>query len=342
MISEILWSLNPINWDISSMTETFQSELILLLLLVFLVMLIDLADIKINFITPNLCASIVVSGFLIIRYIGSGFFSFLIPILYILFILVREKAEHFEKKMYELPTMSRRERKNAKKDEQIPIVVHIVLLFLNSCLVILTVLPFNYLLLALEQFENSPNLIFTYVGVAIMIYAIVTLIRCMTQINHQNKLDDESDKKAGYINTGIFKHTQSPVQYYQLVFFFGAVVSAIAFYFGVIQWFLVILGYLITRRILLNRAAALEEQRKIVLEGDTPYKRYSNKTAIFNPFYPKNSLLKNKEPAKPKPKVTPDTEGTQSSEKNNSEKKKRPEKKERPKKERPKKEKKSE
>ncbi len=340
MLSEIIWSINPINWNVSSVSEAFQPELILLLFLVFTVMLIDLANIKFSFITPYFASSIVVAAFFIIRYNGSGILAYILPLIYIAFTLVKDRAVFLENKMYELPSKSRRERRKLENDDQPPIVVRIVMLFIYSCWVVLTVLPFNYLLLALEQFESYPNLIITYLGIVLMIYAIISLVGCMTQISKQNEADEEADNKAGYISTGKFKNTQSPVQFYQMFFFFSVVVCGIVFYFGIIQWFMVLLGYLITRKIMLNKAESLEEHRRSLLEGDTAYKRYNFKTAIFNPFFPKTTLLKSKAQQKPISKTTSADESSEEEKEEKDGKKKRPEKKERPKKERPKKEKK--
>ncbi len=336
MLSEILWAINPINWDFNSIGDAIQPELWLLLLLVFAAMLIELANIKVPILTANFAAAVVISLFFIIRYNGSGFTAFILPTIYLIYIVVKDRAVHLEAEMYSSPQSKRSSRRDKKSAEQTPIVVRVVMIFLSACWVTISILPFNYLLLALEQFETQPILIAVYIGLAIMIFSIISLLGCMADYGKQNKADEEDDKKKGFISTGKFKSTQSPVQFYQIVFFFGVLVSGAVFYLGILQWFMVLLGFLITRKIMLSKAAELEQHRRIYLTENSEYKKYNLTTAIFNPIFPKTSLLK--ELPHPSKKEVDSTDEKVSD--TGKPDKKRPDKKERPKRERPKKEKK--
>ncbi len=338
MLSELLFAINPLNWDVNSLGIVFQPILFLIFVLVFAVLLLDITKLNMKLVTPNHGAALIISAFFLIRYFDSGLVTVVIAIIYFIFIAVKEGAQSTEKQMYTLSDKPRRRSRNTDDDDGTPIVVKIILIFFKACWYILSILPFNYLLLALEQFETPPNLILTYIGIIIMLFAVISLIGCRSDYKKQNDIDSEERSKKGYITTGKFKSTQSPVQFYEMLFFFGAVICGAMFYFGVWQWFFVLLSYLITRKMLLIRAGELEQFRKAILDNNTEYKKYSIRTSIFNPIFPKFTLLKPEKEVK-QSKQTKE-EPAQEGDEQEKGKKKRPDKKERPKKERPKKEKK--
>ncbi len=339
MLTELLFAINPLNWDASAIGAGLQPMLLLMFFLVFAVLLIDIANFNKNIITPNHGAAVIIALFLAIRYIGVGIMALVIPLIYLIFIAVRERAHFAEKQMYTLSEKPSRRPRNASKSDGTPVVVTVVKIFFKACWFILSILPFYYMLQALEQFETPPNMIISYIGIAIMLFAVVSLARCISDYSMQNKNDEEEKKKKGYITTGKFKATQSPVQFYEMLFFFGALITGAMFYFGVVQWFMVLLSYLVTRKIMLIKAAQLEQFRKTMLDNDTDYKKYAIRTSIFNPIFPKFTLLKPQKEIKANKAASEQSSTPTQTEENPDGKKKRP-KKERPKKERPKKEKK--
>ncbi len=344
MLNELLYYINPLNWDYNvlfkNLTEAFAPELLLLLLLVFAVSLLRVGDYNKDSIVVHIASASIISLFLMIRFFGAdNIFVFILPLIYIGFIIVRQIVRHLEFDMYDLKSETK--MRNLDKENP-PIPVQVIMIFLHSIGRVLYMLPLFYIMLAFEQFETAPTMIMVFLGCVIMVYSILRLISCANLVKEHVQKDREAEIRAGYITTKHFKRTQSPVQYYELLFQVGIVFSGLTFYIGVGQWFVVLVGYIMTLRLLKKQAADHENTRRLLLKQNGDYKKYSRTTPIFYPFWPKYSLLKPESTAVITKQVIPGSkEDTPAAEEEGEQKgkKKRPPKGERPAKaERPKKE----
>ncbi len=343
MFNEILYYINPLNWDINgifvSLSSALAPELLLLFILVFATFLTRVIDFKGRSLLPYLLSSGVVALFFILRFIGVGnIFVFVMPVIYFIFIAVRQMVRGLEYKMYDFKSETKMHNVDSAPP---PIVAQIVIIFFDSLGITLSVLPLFYIFQAFEQFETMPNLITILIGCFFMIYATLSLLACSRQVKERVDKDKEEEKRRGYISDGRFKRSQSPVQYYELIFWTGVFLSGLIFYIGIGQWFFALIGYLMIGQIMKKQAADHEKTRRAFLKQNKDYDKYHRTTPIIYPFWPAHTLLKETDTAvitktvSAHDKGKPDTEGEQGEGDTDDKKgkKKRPPKSERPKKE---------
>ncbi len=342
MINEFLYYINPLNWDLngifSSLSTALAPELLLLFILIFAASLTRLIDFKGHSLLPFLCSSGITTLFLIIRFIGVGnIFVFILPAIYFVFILVRQTVRGLEYKMYDFKSLTKMHNVASAPP---PIVAQIIIVFFESLGVLLTILPYFYIFQAFEQFETMPNIITLLIGCFFMVYSILSLLACARQIKQRVEKDEEEEKRRGYISDGRFKRSQSPVQYYELIFWTGLFLSGIIFYIGFGQWFFTLIGYLMIGQIMKKQAADHENTRRTFLKQNKDYDKYHRTTSIIYPFWPAHTLLKETDTAVITKTVSPSDKSATAAEEGEGEdagdkkgKKKRPPKSERPKKE---------
>ncbi len=173
-----------------------------------------------------------------------------------------------------------------------PTFLYIAKIVSTSFFFLLRSVPMIYAVNALTQFDTAPPVSWTViVGAVIMIYATYSLFTSTLSLKKQEELSFTA-AHGRYMTHGTFKRTQSPLFYFQWLFWLGLVIGCSSYIIGIPQWFVVFCGFLLSSRQLLQAAGMEERIRYHRYFANTGYKQYRHATPVFFPFLPYYSISK--------------------------------------------------
>ena len=123
-----------------------------------------------------------------------------------------------------------------------------------------------------------------------MIIGAVGLIIETTADLQKNKAKKQNP--ARFVDTGLYKIVRCPNYFGEMLFWTGAFVGGITAYSGVLQWVIVLLGYLGIIYVMFGGARRLEMRQNRTYGEDSEYQNYVKTTPIMIPFVPLYSVEK--------------------------------------------------
>ena len=132
-------------------------------------------------------------------------------------------------------------------------------------------------------------------GSQIMLTIGMIISACGLIIETAADLQKNKAKKqnpARFVDTGLYKIVRCPNYFGEMLFWMGAFVGGITAYSGVLQWVIVLLGYLGIIYVMFGGARRLEMRQNRTYGEDPEYQNYVRTTPIMIPLVPLYSVEK--------------------------------------------------
>ena len=133
------------------------------------------------------------------------------------------------------------------------------------------------------------NDVFAGIGIVLMAGGILLEMVADYQKSAAKKIDSHM-----FVSTGVYKWVRCPNYFGELLLWTGAFVSGLNILNGVLQWVLVVLGYIGIIYVMFSGARRLELRQDKNYGEMEAYREYVQKTPIIVPFLPIYSVKKHK------------------------------------------------
>ena len=117
---------------------------------------------------------------------------------------------------------------------------------------------------------------------------------CMETLADLQKNAAKKVNPHRFVDTGLYRIVRCPNYFGELLFWTGTFVGGIPIYHGVLEWIVVLLGYLGIIYVMFSGARRLEIRQNRVYGDDPEYQRYVSTTPIMIPLIPIYSVEKHK------------------------------------------------
>ena len=131
--------------------------------------------------------------------------------------------------------------------------------------------------------------LWTYVGAAIMIFGILLESVADIQKNAAKKINPRR-----FVDTGLYRLVRCPNYLGEMIFWTGVLISGIGAISGLVQWIVVLIGYVGIIFVMFSGARRLEIRQNKNYGNDPEYQHYVKTVPIMVPFIPLYSVAKHK------------------------------------------------
>ncbi len=132
-------------------------------------------------------------------------------------------------------------------------------------------------------------------GSKIMLILGIFISLCGLVIESLADFQKNQAKKSNphrFVDTGLYRLVRCPNYFGEMLFWTGMFLGGITAYSGVLQWVIVLLGYLGIIYVMFGGARRLEMRQNRTYGNDPEYQAYVKKTPIMIPFIPLYSVEK--------------------------------------------------
>ncbi|MBQ1478014.1 MAG: DUF1295 domain-containing protein [Erysipelotrichaceae bacterium] len=132
--------------------------------------------------------------------------------------------------------------------------------------------------LSYRVINQAKDNVFAYLGIAIMILAIIG----ESTADHQKSAAKKINPKR-FCDTGLYKYVRCPNYFSEILFWVGVTVSGIGAVQGK-QWIMVLVALVLITFVMYNSAQRLELRQEKNYGLDPEYQKYSDTTPLLFPF----------------------------------------------------------
>ncbi len=129
----------------------------------------------------------------------------------------------------------------------------------------------------------------TYVGAAIMLFGLILESAADLQKNAAKKINPRR-----FVDTGLYRIVRCPNYLGEMIFWTGVLITGIGAVSGILQWTVVLVGYIGIIFVMFSGARRLEIRQNKNYGNDPEYQKYVKTVPIMVPFIPLYSVEKYK------------------------------------------------
>lgn len=167
-----------------------------------------------------------------------------------------------------------------KDGKKVPFGVKIAIWITCALLYVTQVSGIMFRLLNNAQDDTS-----TYIGLAIMAFGILLESMADLQKNKAKKVNPDR-----FVDTGLYKIVRCPNYLGEMIFWTGVLVASITSITGILQWVIVLTGYIGIIYVMFSGARRLEVRQNKRYGNDPTYQKYIKTVPIMVPFIPLYSV----------------------------------------------------
>jgi len=192
------------------------------------------------------------------------------------YLLIRGiKSKEYQKILYE-PSLT----------EKKPFMVMFMVWFWCAVLYVAQVSPIAFRLMN-TQAGTEVSDVWAWIGAAFVLGGIL-----LESLSDAQKTASKKRDPKKFVSTGLYKIVRCPNYLGEVVIWTGAMLCGFGAGLSILQWILVLLGYMGIIYVMISGARRLEMRQNKAYQDDPEYKAYVQRTPILFPFVPLYSVEK--------------------------------------------------